>query len=152
MATRVPVLIVGAGISGLTCAYYLRKSGIDAQMVEASPRPGGVIRSKRRDGFLLELGPQSFSGTPQLLDLCSELGIESELVEAPHSAPRFLLINGQLKPAPLSPPAFFASSLFSAKTKFSILRDIFGRTNPPANDESVAAFRSEERRVGKECA
>jgi protoporphyrinogen/coproporphyrinogen III oxidase len=140
MTTQVPVLIVGAGISGLTCAYALRKSGIDAQIVEASPRPGGVIRSERRDGYLLEFGPQSFSGTPQLRNLCRDLGIENELVEAPHGAARFLLINGQLKPAPLSPPAFFASSLFSPRTKWKILRDIFGRSNPPADDESVAAF------------
>ena len=137
---QVPVLIVGAGISGLTCAYYLRKSGIDARIVEASSHPGGVIRSERRDGFLLELGPQSFSGTPQLRNLCRDLAIENELVEAPPSAPRFLLIKGQLKPAPLSPPAFFASSLFSLSTKWSILRDIFGRTSPPADDESVADF------------
>ncbi|MGC1482502.1 MAG: protoporphyrinogen oxidase [Candidatus Acidiferrum sp.] len=140
MTTQVPVLIVGAGISGLACAYYLRKSGIDGHIVEASPRPGGVIRSERRDGYLLELGPQSFSGTPQLRNLCRDLGIENELVAAPPRAPRFLLINGQLKPAPLSPPAFFASSLFSAKTKFSIVRDLFGRSKPPADDESVAAF------------
>jgi oxygen-dependent protoporphyrinogen oxidase len=140
MTTQVSVLIVGAGISGLACAYYLRKSGIDAQIVEAGPHPGGVIRSERRDGFLLELGPQSLSGTAQLRNLCRELGIENELVEAPHSAPRFLLINGQLKPAPLSPSVFFASSLFSTKTKFSIVRDLFGRSNPPAEDESVAAF------------
>jgi oxygen-dependent protoporphyrinogen oxidase len=140
MTTHVPVLIVGAGISGLTCAYYLRKSGIDAHIVEAAPRPGGVIRSERRDGYLLELGPQSFSGTPQLRNLCRDLGIENELVEAPHSAPRFLLINGQLKPAPLSPPAFFASSLFSARTKWRILRDAIGRSAPPYVDESVAAF------------
>jgi oxygen-dependent protoporphyrinogen oxidase len=140
MTSQVPVLIVGAGISGLTCAYHLRKAGIDAQVVEASPRPGGVIQSERRDGYLLERGPQSFSGTPQLLDLCHELGIENELVEAPHSAPRFLLINGQLKPAPLSPSAFFATSLFSARTKWSILRDALGRSSPPYVDESVAAF------------
>jgi oxygen-dependent protoporphyrinogen oxidase len=140
MTTQVPVLIVGAGISGLACAYHLRKSGIDAKIVEASPRPGGVIRSERRDGFLLELGPQSFSGTPQLLNLCRELGIENESLEAPPRAPRFLLINGQLKPAPLSPPAFFASSLFSPRTKWSILRDALGHTTPPYIDESVAAF------------
>jgi protoporphyrinogen/coproporphyrinogen III oxidase len=140
MTSHFPVLIVGAGISGLTCAYYLRKSGIDAHFVEASPRPGGVIRSERRDGFLLELGPQSFSGTSRLLDLCRDLGIEDELLEAPSHAPRFLLINGHLKPAPLSPPAFFASSLFSTKTKWSIVRDILSRTDPPAEDESVAAF------------
>ena len=140
MTTHVPVLIVGAGISGLACAYHLRKSGIDAQIVEAASHPGGVMRSERRDGFLLELGPQSFSGTPPLRNLCRDLGIENELIEAPHSAPRFLLINGQLKPAPLSPPAFFASSLFSPKTKFSIVRDLLGRSAPPYVDESVAAF------------
>ena len=140
MTTHVPVLIVGAGISGLALTYYLRKSGIDAQLLESSPRPGGVIRSERRDGFLLELGPQSFSGTSQLLDLSRELGIENELLEAPPSAPRFLFLGGQLKPAPLSPPAFFASSLFSARTKWSILRDLFGRSAPPDADETVAAF------------
>ena len=140
MPTHVPTLVVGAGISGLALTYYLRKSGIDAQLLEASPRPGGVIRSERLDGFLLELGPQSFSGTPQLLDLCRDLGIENELLEAPPRAPRYSSYNGQLKAAPLSPPAFFASSLFSAKTKASILRDLFGRSTPPDADESVASF------------
>ncbi|HMD08152.1 MAG TPA: protoporphyrinogen oxidase [Candidatus Acidoferrum sp.] len=140
MTTQVPVLVVGGGISGLACAHYLRKSGIDAHVVEASARPGGVIRSERRDGFLLELGPQSFSGTTQLLELCRELGIQNELLEAPPRAPRFLLLNGQLKQAPLSPPAFFASSLFSAKAKWSVLRDATGRSAPPYIDESVATF------------
>ena len=140
MTTHVPVLIVGAGISGLVCAYYLRKSGVDAHIVEASPRPGGMIRSERRDGFLLELGPQSFSSTAQLDELCRDLGIENELVTAPPRAPRFLVLDGQLKSAPLSPPAFFTSSLFGAGTKWSILRDILGHTTPPDADESVAAF------------
>jgi oxygen-dependent protoporphyrinogen oxidase len=140
MITRVPILIVGAGISGLVCAHSLRKSGIDAQIVEASPRPGGMIRSERRDGYLLELGPQSFSSTLQLADLCRDLGIENELVTAPQRAPRFLVLDGQLKQAPLSPPAFFVSSLFSTRTKGSIFRDLFGHTTPPDADESVAAF------------
>jgi len=140
MTTHVPVLVVGAGISGLACAYYLRKSGIDAQIVEASPRPGGMIRSERRDGYLLELGPQSFSSTPQLIDLCRGLGIKNELVTAPPRAPRFLLLGGQLKQAPLSPLAFFTSSIFSARTKGSVLHDLFGHSTPPDADESVAAF------------
>jgi protoporphyrinogen/coproporphyrinogen III oxidase len=140
MSTHIPVLIVGAGISGLVCAYSLRKAGMDVQLVEGSVRPGGVIRSERRDGFLLELGPQSFSSTPQLAELCGDLGITDELVDAPPGAPRFLLLDSQLKPAPLSPGAFFASSLFSAKTKWSILRDALGRSTPPYIDESVGAF------------
>lgn len=140
MPTRVPALVVGAGISGLACAYYLRKSGIDAQVVEASPRPGGMIRSERRDGYLLELGPQSFSSTVPLNHICRDLGIENELVEAPPGAPRFLLLAGQLRPAPLSPPAFFSSSLFSIRTKGSVLHDLFRHSAPPDADESVAAF------------
>ncbi|MGC2463865.1 MAG: FAD-dependent oxidoreductase, partial [Candidatus Acidiferrum sp.] len=101
MTAHVPVLVVGAGISGLACAYYLRKSGIDAHIVESSPRPGGMIRSERREGYLLELGPQSFSSTLQLGELCRDLGIANDLVEAPPRAPRFLLLNGQLRQAPL---------------------------------------------------
>jgi protoporphyrinogen/coproporphyrinogen III oxidase len=133
-------LVVGAGISGLVCAYALRKAGVDAQIVEAADRPGGVIRSERRDGFLLELGPQSFAGTHLLRQLCRELGIESELLEAPRKAPRFVLVGGALREVPLSPLAFFASSLFGAGTKWSILRDVFGMSHPPERDESIAAF------------
>jgi oxygen-dependent protoporphyrinogen oxidase len=137
---HVPALVIGGGISGLVCAYALRKAGIEAQLVEASPRPGGVIQSITRDGFLLELGPQSFSNTPALRQLCAELGVSNEIVEAPPHAPRYVLINGKLQPAPLSPPAFFTSSLISASTKWSLLRDIFGKSTPPDADESIAAF------------
>lgn len=140
MTRHVPALVVGGGISGLVCAYALGKSGIDAQLVEASPRPGGVINSVVRDGFLLELGPQSFSGTAALRELCAELGISNELLQAPPHAPRYVLIDGKLHPAPLSPPAFFMSSMINGATKWALLRDIFGKSIPPDADESVAAF------------
>jgi len=133
-------LVVGGGISGLVCAYALRKSGIDAQLVEASPRSGGVINSVTREGFLLELGPQSFSGTAALRELCVELGISNELLQAPQHAPRYVLIDGRLQPAPLSPPAFFLSSMIDGATKWALLRDFFGKSVPPDADESVAAF------------
>jgi oxygen-dependent protoporphyrinogen oxidase len=137
---HVPALVVGGGISGLVCAYALRKSGIDAQLVEASPRPGGVINSIIRDGFLLELGPQSFSSTSALRQLCAELGISNDLLQSPPRAPRYVLIDGQLRSVPLSPPAFFMSSLINGSTKWALLRDIFGKSIPPDDDESVAAF------------
>jgi protoporphyrinogen/coproporphyrinogen III oxidase len=137
---HVPALVVGGGISGLVCAYALRKSGIDAQLVEASPRPGGVIHSVTRDGFRLELGPQSFSSTPALRDLCADLGISNDLLEAPPRAPRYVLIDGKLQPVPLSPPALLISSLIDGSTKWALLRDLLGKTIPPDADESVAAF------------
>jgi oxygen-dependent protoporphyrinogen oxidase len=50
------------------------------------------------------------------------------------------LIDGALRPVPLSPPAFFSSSLVSAGTKLAFLRDLFGRTAPPVAEESIGAF------------
>src|SRR6266702_1843640 len=92
------------------------------------------------DGFLLELGPQSFSSTPALRQLCAELGIASELLQAPPRAPRYVLIYDKLRPVPLSPPAFFMSSLINGSTKWALARDIFGKSIPPDADESVADF------------
>ncbi len=140
MTPTIPVLIVGGGISGLVCAYALRKAGIEAQLIEASSQPGGMIRSESREGFLLELGPQSFSGTTALRSLCADLGIADQVVTAPTAAPRYVLIDGALKAVPLSPPAMLGSSFLSARTKWRIARDAFGTTHAPDEDESVASF------------
>jgi oxygen-dependent protoporphyrinogen oxidase len=136
---HVPALVVGGGISGLVCAYALRDAGIETEIFEASLRPGGVIQSITSEGFLLELGPQSFGATPSLHKLCQQLGIRNQLLTAP-PLPRFILIDGKLKAAPLRVFPFFASSFVGIRTKCSILQDAFGRTVPPAGDESVAAF------------
>jgi len=135
-----PAVVVGGGISGLVCAYELRKAGVEAHLLEASPRAGGVIRSERREGYLLELGPQSFSGTAPLRALCTELGIDGDLVQAPARAPRYVLVDGALWPVPLDPPALLMSSLLSVATKRSLARDLFGNSRPPEQDESVASF------------
>jgi oxygen-dependent protoporphyrinogen oxidase len=137
---RVQALVVGGGISGLVCAYALRKAGLDAHVFEASPRPGGLIQSIARDGFLLELGPQSFSGTAPLRALFQDLGISGQIVQAPARAPRYVLVDGALRPVPLSPPAFFTSSLINGSTKWALVRDLVGKSVPPDADESVAAF------------
>ena len=137
--------MIGGGVSGLVCGHALKKAGIDVLVVDAAPHPGGVIESELQDGFLIERGPQSFSGTPQLSALCDELGLRDETVLAPASAPRYVLINGSrrggsLRRVPSNPVEFFASPLFSAKTKWSVLRDAKGKSQPPNEDESVADF------------
>jgi NAD(P)-binding Rossmann-like domain len=52
------VVVIGGGISGLACAFRLRQLGADVTVLEASERPGGVISTIRRNGFLFEGGPQ----------------------------------------------------------------------------------------------
>lgn len=140
MASGPLAIIVGAGISGLTCAHALKKSGQNVLLLEASARPGGMIQSIEESGYLFELGPQSFSGTEPVFKLCDELGIADQLVEAPRRAPRYILIDGKLVPIPLSPGAFLSSPLLSWRTKFSILSEALRTTKPSEFDESVAAF------------
>ena len=53
------VIVCGAGLTGLATAWHLRKSGADVTMLEAEDTVGGVIRSTRRDGYLVEQGPNS---------------------------------------------------------------------------------------------
>jgi len=53
------VAIIGAGITGLTAAFYLKRKGVPVTVYEAGPRAGGVIQSFRKDGFLAESGPNT---------------------------------------------------------------------------------------------
>src|SRR5262250_3120273 len=125
MSNQVQALVVGAGISGLTTAYALQKSGIGVRVVEAGARPGGVIRSVKRDGYLLECGPQSFSGNGHITAICKDLGILEERVLADFKAPRYVLLDGKLMNVPMG-PGIIASSFMGGGTRSAILRDAFG--------------------------
>jgi len=140
MSTQVQALVVGAGISGLATAYALQKSQVSTLLLEAAPRPGGVIKSVQRDGYLLECGPQSFSGNRAIAAICEELGLLDERVLADPKAPRFVLINGNLQPVPMNPLVLLVSPLLSGGTKRAILRDLLGKSVAPEPDESVADF------------
>ena len=48
------VAIIGAGITGLTAAFYLKRRGLAVTVYESSGRVGGVIQSLRQNGFLAE--------------------------------------------------------------------------------------------------
>ena len=133
-------VVIGAGISGLACAWRLRKHGIQVTLLEESPRVGGVIGSFLQNGFLFEKGPQSFLGTPAILELVRELGIESELVTGDARAPRYILRGGRLLRVPLSPQSFFTSSFFSGGTRLRAAAELLRRSRPPQHEESVADF------------
>ena len=52
------VVVVGAGIAGLTCAWRLQEAGHDVEVLEREPFPGGRMRSERHGDFVLDRGAQ----------------------------------------------------------------------------------------------
>ena len=139
MSNQVQALVVGGGISGLTAAYALQKAGISTLVVESNERPGGVIRSLERDGYLLECGPQSFSGNASITGISRDLEILDQRVLADPKAPRYVLIDGKLQNVPMG-PGLLVSPILAGGTRGAILKDILGKSRAPEPDESIADF------------
>ncbi len=144
------VVVIGAGISGLVCAYRLKRLGVDVVLLEKSERVGGVMRTDRVDGFLIERGPNSSQGTEELLALVEELGITGDLVEGDPKAPAYVYFNKRLHAVPSGPGAFIKSNLLSTRGKLRILMEPMIGARRSDTEESVAAFA--RRRIGREAA
>ncbi len=112
VATAPKILVIGGGISGLACAWRLQQAGLRrASCSNAAARFGGVIDTVEKDGFLFDIGPQSFTNTKALSALIEELGLGGELLRADPRAPRYILKGGRLVPAPLAPPQLLLHSV-----------------------------------------
>jgi oxygen-dependent protoporphyrinogen oxidase len=129
--SQADAVVVGAGITGLTCAYRLQKLGIKTLVLESGDRIGGVIRSQRINGHLVEWGPGSLLPTSHTFQLLEELGLSSELEEGNPKSPRYIVIDGKLKAVPLGP--------LSVPGILRAMAEPFVRTRSQG-DESVASF------------
>jgi len=76
--SQADAVVVGAGITGLACAHRLQKLGVETLVLESGDRIGGVIRSERIDGHLVEWGPGSLLPTTHTFGLLSEIGLDTE--------------------------------------------------------------------------
>ncbi|MBI3483835.1 MAG: protoporphyrinogen oxidase [Acidobacteria bacterium] len=118
-------IVIGGGISGLICAYRLLRHGQDVLLLEESERAGGVIGTIRQDEFQFELGPQSFLSNSTLLELISSLGLDGELLRADSKAPRYVLLDGELRKVPLGPPDPLVSGIHAGDPERLSLRSAF---------------------------
>jgi oxygen-dependent protoporphyrinogen oxidase len=152
--------IVGAGISGLATAWYLRRLQPNASITifDTLDRIGGVIETLN-DPYLIECGADNF-GTllPDALQLVNDMELESEFI-APQKNFRIAQVvhRGRLVPIPngfsLMQPTRLASILttpiLSVRGKLRVLREYFVPPRRESSDESVADFAI--RRLGREC-
>ena len=94
------VVVVGAGITGLSAAYQLRIDGADVIVLEAADRVGGAVAGSAVGGVFVESGPDGFlARRPEMADLCRQLGLGDDLV-APAASGAFIWADGALRPIP----------------------------------------------------
>ncbi len=140
------VAVVGAGISGLAVALHLKNKGFEVQVFEKEDLPGGNIRTLKKDGFILELGPQTILADSKVEEFLKAIGIKPQYAEE-SSKIRYVYKKGRLIPLPMSPLSFFMSPLLSFSGKLRVFREPFV---PPSvkTEESIGEF--VRRRLGKE--
>ena len=150
MNSNKKVVIIGAGISGLTSAYLLHKDGFDVTVLEEKDKVGGSIETVVENGFLFDRGPNSaLETTPIIAQLVEELNLQDQFVYAnKRGNKRYILRNNELHALPMSPPAFIKSKLFSGKAKRRMLAEPFIGKSTDGYYQSVAEFVT--RRLGKE--
>jgi protoporphyrinogen/coproporphyrinogen III oxidase len=149
------IAIIGGGIAGLSAAFYLekaRRAGADLQwaLFEKSDRLGGVIQTERRDGFVIEAGPDSFlSIKPDASRLCQEMGLGDQLISSNDAGRKtYILVKGSLVPVPqglefMVPTRIWpmvTTPLFSFSTKLRMVAELFSSARKDAGDESVGDF------------
>jgi oxygen-dependent protoporphyrinogen oxidase len=147
-ASNKKVAIIGAGLTGLTTAFYLKKAGVDFQIFEKANRPGGVIQTHHENGFTFEAGPNSgMLSRPEVPELLEELEDDCTLEPADETAKaRWIWKNGKWHPLPSGLVSGITTPLFSFPDKLRILGEPFREKGDNPN-ESLAGLVL--RRMGK---
>ena len=144
------VAIIGGGLTGLSAAYYMGKAfpNWDIHVLESSNRWGGKVQTKRRDGYVVEVGPDSYlARKTSMTDLVQELGLGDTLVRNA-TGESYIYHQGQMKPIPGGsiigiPTEFLPFAMSSLLSWFGKLRaglDIFKKPYPGNEDMSIDAF------------
>ncbi|GGB77975.1 protoporphyrinogen oxidase [Staphylococcus nepalensis] len=144
------IAIVGAGVTGLSSAYFIKKArpDIEVTIYEASNRVGGKIQTYRTEGYTIELGPESYLGRKQIMtDIAKDIGLEEQLVTN-KTGQSYIYAKNKLYPIPggsiLGVPTdikpFFKTKLISPLGKVRASFDLFKKPLQIDGDISVGSF------------
>jgi protoporphyrinogen/coproporphyrinogen III oxidase len=156
------VVVIGGGITGMTAAYFLQKEikekslPLEVKLIESSNRLGGVIQTIRKDGFIIEKGPDSIVVTKKSgLKLIEEIGLKEQVIYN-IAGKSYIYARGKLHtmpegsymgiPTKVTP--FAVSSLFSPLGKMRAAGDFILPKGKPQIDQSLGLFF--RRRLGDE--
>lgn len=148
MNTTPRIAIIGAGLTGLTTAWYLKKNGIDFTLFEKSDRPGGVIRTIHENGFIYETGPNTgVLSHPEAFELLEELYPDCEIEIADQAAKaRWIWKGSKWEPLPSGIFSAITTPLFTLGDKIRILGEPF---REKGTDPEETLSHLVKRRLGK---
>jgi protoporphyrinogen/coproporphyrinogen III oxidase len=143
------IIILGAGISGLSAAWYLSKiePQYECLILEKENRVGGWLETEASDGFLFETGPRVFkvSRNQSFLELAYELGLKNEIIlSSPQAHDRYLWMKGNMQKVPGSP----LDLLFSSFT-YPLLKALATEWKRPVKDSEESIWDFVCRRFGR---
>jgi oxygen-dependent protoporphyrinogen oxidase len=156
---RPHVAVLGGGITGLAAAHRLSELApeVKTTLFEAKQRVGGILKTDRRDGFLLECGADNFiTNLPEALDLCRRIGFEDQLVNTNDRLRQaFVVSKGKLCSLPdgfivMAPSKLWplvTTPILSPLGKLRMAWEYFVRSRH-TGDESLASFAT--RRFGRQ--
>ncbi|MFD1850023.1 protoporphyrinogen oxidase [Oceanobacillus bengalensis] len=156
------IVIVGGGISGLSAAYFLQKAiqqnqlAYKVKLVEATNHLGGKIKTKKLDGYTIELGPDSLlSRKPAIVNLVKELGLEDKMIRNAtgqsyilHNKKLHKLPKGTFMGVPKEVGPLLSSGLISTTGKIRALADLILPKGKAQEDMSIGSLM--RRRFGDE--
>jgi len=136
-STHPDVVIVGAGLTGLTMGLYLKKASVNFLIIDKSAKTGGVIQTIREKGFAYETGPNTgVVSYPEMAELFEELSGKCELEVADPSAKRRLIWKNQSWHAlPSGLMSAIGTPLFTWYDKFRILGEPFRKKGTDPNEK-----------------
>ncbi len=141
--------IIGAGLSGLSTAFYLKRARpeVDLVVFEADSRAGGTLRTEDVQGFRFEAGGNGFlANKPDCLQLVKDSDGESLLLPSSDLARTRYIYTGGLHRMPESPRLFATSKLMTLPQKLRVLGEFLVPAKQGDEDESLRQFG--DRRLG----
>lgn len=149
---KTDIVIIGAGLTGLSIAYQLARKGREVMVVERMDIPGGQIQTHAEGGFVFESGPNTGTiSNPEVAELMADLEKTSNgkcrLETAPDASKRRLIWKGnRFHDLPSGPVSAIATPLFTLSDKLRILGEPWRKKG---NDPNETVGSLARRRLGR---
>jgi oxygen-dependent protoporphyrinogen oxidase len=122
--TSSSVIVIGAGIAGLTAAYQIKKAGCDVLVLDLNDYVGGRMANVEWEGFLVDIGAKFVTSADQtLLNLVREVGLGGQMVKSNDGLRITIYRDNKLHTADfLSIPSYFGWSGVSLKARLAMIK------------------------------